>query len=83
MPMYPNTHTTRSLKVTQKTSNQCFVSEMKRKTKRERTEEGKRGRERLREREREGGGACGKTEKDRLKSFKLFFPLNNPSFVQI
>lgn len=52
--------------------------------KRESAEEGKR-RERLRESERERqreGSACDKTE-DGLKSFKLFFPLNNPSFVQI
>lgn len=46
---------------------------------REREEE--RLRESERERQREGS-ACDKTE-DGLKSFKLFFPLNNPSFVQI
>ena len=79
-----------------KTGDHCFVREMKRKTKKREKRGGKerkreikrednRGRERRRERDggREGG-ACGKkTEKDRLKSFKLFFPLNNPSFVQI
>jgi len=48
--------------------------------------EGNRGGERLRERQGDGersGSTCRKTEKDRLKSFRLFLPLNNPSFVQI
>lgn len=93
--------TTHCLKVTlpRKTSDHCFVREMKRKTKKREKRGGKerkreikrednRGREREGERGREGGTEGGwcmrqKTEKDRLKSFKLFFPLNNPSFVQI
>ena len=60
---------------------------MKRKTKSEhggkdKKREIKGGEQRERERERELS-VCGRTEKDRLKSFKLFFRLNNPSFVQI
>lgn len=68
-------------------SNQRFVCKMKRRTKRERRQrQEEREIKRVREREREGWVvvvACGRTEKDTLKSFKLFFPLNNPSFVQI
>lgn len=50
----------------------------------QRKKEIKREAEKWKEREREREkSACGITEKDRLKSFKLFFPLNNPTLVQI